>query len=77
MDEQIPLRPIVELIEGTIRESMNPVPSCATINFLQWLASSHPEVQKLNQLPEKDVLELVVEFNDSKLIDVTTQKTNK
>ncbi|MGB8347031.1 MAG: hypothetical protein WCD86_19235 [Ktedonobacteraceae bacterium] len=74
MEEQLPQRPIEELIEGNIKESMNPVQNFATINFLQWLASSHPEVQALDHLPVKDLLGLVGEFDNNKPKDVSNLK---
>jgi hypothetical protein len=46
---------------------MNPVTGHTMLNFIHWLATTHPEVQSLREIDEVDILNLVDEFEGGKL----------
>ena len=48
---------------------MNPVTGYTMINFLEWLVLHHPEIQKLKNLSESKLIDLVNEFESGKLDD--------
>ena len=51
---------------------MNPVTGYTMINFLEWLVLHHPEIQKLKNLSESKLIDLVNEFESGKLKDNDT-----
>ena len=51
---------------------MNPVKGYTMFNFLEWLVLHHPEIQKLKNLSESKLIDLVNEFESGKLKDNDT-----
>jgi len=47
---------------------MNPVQGYQMLNFLQWLAKTHPEIRNLDKLPLQELLDLVNEHENERLI---------
>lgn len=50
-----------------LTKEMSPVTGYDMLNFLRWLTSEHPEVQELSNLPERNLLQLVDEFEEGRL----------
>ena len=48
---------------------MNPIGGYTMLNFLDWLERHHPHITSLRNLPEKELLKLVGEFEDGKLLN--------
>jgi hypothetical protein len=46
---------------------MNPVKGYTMINFLQWVAINHPEIKRLRDLAENELINLVDEFEGGNL----------
>ena len=46
---------------------MNPVKGYTMLNFIHWVALHHPEIQRLRDTPEDELLDLVDEFEQGKL----------
>jgi hypothetical protein len=53
--------------EPPLRKGMRPVEGVVMHNFLYWLIMHHPEITRLQPLPQEDLLQLVQQFENSRL----------